>query len=55
MFLTPHKPETDTEEDPPQSNIFDEYIWVITDGVGKWEKVGTWQPYIDPDGLNKDF
>lgn len=55
MFLVPHKPEIDTEDGPPQSNIFDEYIWVINDGVGKWEKVGTWQPYIDPDGLNKDF
>lgn len=55
MFLVPHKPEIDTEDEPPQPNIFDEYIWVINDGVGKWEKVGTWQPYIDPDGLNKDF
>lgn len=55
MFLVPHTPEIDTEAAPPQSNIFDEYVWVVNDGVGKWEKVGTWQPYIDPDGLTKDF
>lgn len=55
MFLVPHKPEVDTEADPPLSNIFDEYIWVVKDDIKKWEKVGTWQPYIDPDGLANDF
>lgn len=55
MFLVPHKPETETEGAPSEDNVFDEYIWVVENGIGHWEKVGTWHPYIDPEALSKDF